>query len=886
MTKQKPYKLEYKFIKQLRDLLTGEDWRTAHLERIAQLQELLSHSHEEPALAKRAEMAADGKVFPEENFNRMVTAEAKRQEDKRVELAQIEANLVNDTYTMGIAPFETKGDAQQMLKALHILEIDSERYNQEAVVAIRNMLSENFADLYTAEIGVKVSEPPVPTVDKNGNIVHEETIVMEEPLYIVLNKILAGAAASIEDIIADTEDVTENDLNEIRIFVTNCGYIERAELPEIADIINFVMHFYRPESLLTPQYILSLSMLFHSTTNLERFFTKFVDFSTIESLEQTLPIGTLADFSRLSPEELNTWRDLMIEHGPKAMTLFGQANTLSQAGINVALVTQEAGAQRAFEIIRTEALKTTFARESENPELAELCRKYYISETVFNETLESVIPAQKTSDDLPDISFEFSVGSHNYRFEKLQPGDLNGLFLGKMTDCCQFIDGDAKQCAIDGFTREDAGFYVIRDEKGKIKAQSYAWLGVVNGSQNAVIFDSFEYLTEAEESFLPAMLGYRERLATQEEPLMVAVGTGGKTPSTYDPKNYDSTRHTDVKPQNSDLFQYRDSSEVVEIMPETVLYDSSSASERSMQDVMFSSYQDLLSHCARVNLKILKEKYPSEILAIKDSSIMHGLYDIHTMALFLTEEGILDIKSIIKLIESRPEVINKLSQHHNTWQEHYKQLFLQCKEQGMTDQEKIMEFVFSTDNDFDLWIKTRPIIEAREKHLSAAEVEEPGDADTQSASVAAEVAPPAISEQMLKAMQRCLQNFQPVEIIKLDPVEMQVENMSTQDIIDTKIAKECIETHQSANFNTVLKYVSEVNLQDQEGKTLLILSVIYGFTHGVKALLAKNADKTIVDSMGLNAVEYAHLHHPELVEMLTTTETPIELTGATAEDFS
>jgi hypothetical protein len=68
------------------------------------------------------------------------------------------------------------------------------------------------------------------------------------------------------------------------------------------------------------------------------------------------------------------------------------------------------------------------------------------------------------------------------------------------------------------------------------------------------------------------------------------------------------------------------------------------------------------------------------------------------MILFLTEEEILDIDTIINLINSAPVGLYKLYNREVTECEHYKQLFLKCKEQGTTDPQAIMDFVLSYEN--------------------------------------------------------------------------------------------------------------------------------------------------------------------------------------------
>ena len=99
-------------------------------------------------------------------------------------------------------------------------------------------------------------------------------------------------------------------------------------------------------------------------------------------------------------------------------------------------------------------------------------------------------------------------------------------------------------------TKNSAGFYVITDEKGKILAQSYAWLG----EGNKLVLDSFEYLGNNPELFIPAIGKFSQILATLSTPISLMIGTGGRTP-----KIKVSETQKRPEPVDKSLFMYGDS---------------------------------------------------------------------------------------------------------------------------------------------------------------------------------------------------------------------------------------------------------------------------------------------------------------------------------------
>ncbi len=198
-----------------------------------------------------------------------------------------------------------------------------------------------------------------------------------------------------------------------------------------------------------------------------------------------------------------------------------------------------------------------YPNASENPLLAEFCYKHKIPNASFEKALDFIKNNRvKNSDKLPEIKQSFRDGKKDYSIEKLPAGDYAGLFLGYLTDCCQSIDGDSHRCVEDGMTKDSAGFYVIRDNKGAIVAQSYAWLGIDAQGQRCLVLDSFEPLSGKGSTFIPAVQALRAQLLL-ETPLY--VGIGGKTPKTK------AQIVSAPEPLDSELFLYGDSRQVFEI---------------------------------------------------------------------------------------------------------------------------------------------------------------------------------------------------------------------------------------------------------------------------------------------------------------------------------
>jgi len=121
-----------------------------------------------------------------------------------------------------------------------------------------------------------------------------------------------------------------------------------------------------------------------------------------------------------------------------------------------------------------------------NLQVAELSSKYGLDE---KEALDYEKFVEKTPTKKAESIPYIKIKKDMYTFEKLSHDDIEGLYLGLATDCCQHLHDAGSACAKAGYRDIESGFYVVK--KGdKIVAQSWAW----RGKKGELVFDSIEGL--------------------------------------------------------------------------------------------------------------------------------------------------------------------------------------------------------------------------------------------------------------------------------------------------------------------------------------------------------------------------------------------------------
>lgn len=231
------------------------------------------------------------------------------------------------------------------------------------------------------------------------------------------------------------------------------------------------------------------------------------------------------DFSKKIVLNLDAWRDVALKHGPTMAKLVKYADKIPAP--------YKSDDGKNWLIIKTkeEASKYAFNRAAEHPELARLCMTYDVKKKNFNAALNIVqkgAPAQKR---LPNLTIDGKrFGMEGAAFKNLPPGDIRGLFLGEIVDCCQSIGGNGARCAAHGYSSKDGGFYVLEKE-GKIIGEVWAW----RGTKGELCFDSLEALKGEmnAEKWAKVLTCVKEDLIRQSRcgVSRLTVGTGGETPA-------------------------------------------------------------------------------------------------------------------------------------------------------------------------------------------------------------------------------------------------------------------------------------------------------------------------------------------------------------------
>lgn len=208
----------------------------------------------------------------------------------------------------------------------------------------------------------------------------------------------------------------------------------------------------------------------------------------------------------------------------------------------------------------------TYPRARENLAAAKLFLDCGLTEGAFDLYLSlkpqdsNLIPPLVNKDEIPVLIEGKEIGYPGFYLTKLSPENPKCAVLGKLTSCCQHLDGDGKDCALHAISSEQGGLYVLCSYKRNmashedtIIAQCWAW----RSKSGALVFDSIEsvvHLREKYEIMISDFFTYwGHTLVTRYNMPRVLVGTGGETPNllgTLEPFNAEFP---------IDYNQYRDS---------------------------------------------------------------------------------------------------------------------------------------------------------------------------------------------------------------------------------------------------------------------------------------------------------------------------------------
>jgi hypothetical protein len=335
--------------------------------------------------------------------------------------------------------------------------------------------------------------------------------------------------------------------------------IEYLDLPLIKAAIEQMEHVSFFKNYTYEPAVAALSFIYNSAEKIVDIYRE-ADYSSGDSLISSLirligrDISDLDVFDIESPAELKFWQGANLE-SPKALGLFVSLQFIKgQKPDEYRSIIGNSGKDTATKLNELSALKEQIieealisAPEEKKPAIKDVIKQYGLSIKQVQKLVE-VIHQAKTKDDLPDINFHFEHLGKKYTFHKLAADDLKGLFLGYESNSCQSIGKDGEVCAINGFTREDAGFYVLSQIDGEIIGQFYAWL-----AKDGLVLDSYEARPQGKKLFIPLLNGFRSGL---NKDMKLYLGTGGGTPKL--------SSDTKPRPEALDeaLTQYGDSNKV------------------------------------------------------------------------------------------------------------------------------------------------------------------------------------------------------------------------------------------------------------------------------------------------------------------------------------
>lgn len=621
--------INYSFLNGVYELLNAEgaeSWKDIPLAKLNKIESDLSVSPEEKLQSKiQAVEEKSGKSFGG-NKEKLLETYKKDQEKLQKLKAHIEESLSKGVYPLGVEPFGNEENSQSLLGASYILKLNSD-FNTGTVNALEEMLRNNFDELITEDVKVKFFDRGV----------RDESDSVE----LIIRKLQNKEEVNIEDFQVPKEALDyQETVNNLTKLAGNMKFVHSETLEFAYKKLQFITSFYKNDGFPCGVVAELLSQALGSRESIECFFKNHFNFQSLQHIEDSVLTGTtVPSLSNLNEEELLAWRKIVKDHGKNGLERFMQLDNLQK--MEDFDITEIVKLDNPMAVINQKAENISFARHEENSDIANLCLKYRMPESTFNKILDTILPKQKNSDNLPDISFEIQNGK--YSFKKLEPGHIDGLFLGKMTNCCQFIDGDSEKCVIDGFTREDAGFYIIRDKKGKIKAQSYAWIGLDKEGNDVIIFDSFEYLDEAKDTFLEVVKEFKIQLLNQTEYKGLYVGMGGKTPSV------NAQAGDDTKPKFDGLYQYADSKNTFKVTDDLSINLNTFNPNDNIKSSEFEGYDQFIMLDGEIAYKNLKEQYKDQISNIDNKNYTKKVIQSHSVLINkILSDNIFSLEQILK----------------------------------------------------------------------------------------------------------------------------------------------------------------------------------------------------------------------------------------------
>ncbi|MFA6303552.1 MAG: hypothetical protein WC627_10555 [Legionella sp.] len=272
------------------------------------------------------------------------------------------------------------------------------------------------------------------------------------------------------------------------------------------------------------EFAQKLIVLFGNYTYVLDYFRKHASCDT----QKPLHALCLFEMPKESLSNKEYWIKLVLNFGPNATKYLADSAQINQLLKNDNFSLKKLGLTSELDRVALIAAHVRYQRGKEHPQLALLALQFNVPEEVFEKCLDLTQNQAKSFDYLPDITIHGATLNsrfNQYIFSKLPAGDLDGLFLGEYTSCCQSFGKSAESAIVNGMTSLYSGFYVVR-RNDKIIAQSWVWIT----EDGEVVFDSWEFINKHEgHIYKPFILKAAEQLIDYGFS-RVLIGVGGKTP--------------------------------------------------------------------------------------------------------------------------------------------------------------------------------------------------------------------------------------------------------------------------------------------------------------------------------------------------------------------
>lgn len=242
---------------------------------------------------------------------------------------------------------------------------------------------------------------------------------------------------------------------------------------------------------------------------------------------------------------LDSWRNLILKEGFRALNVFASAPQIERLN--------DSKPPKDWQTVENLMSQLKYPRWNENREFATLCSLHKAPEHMFDKSLDylqdgTVKP--KTTDTIPDIAVD--IGEQvdekhkGYYLVKLPPGDLRGLILGQITNCCQSITGFGEEYAIKGTNEENTSFYLmLKSKKKDLDINNIDWANleknyiivgqgnIWRGKNNSMVIGSWENMNPSayDEPATAGLEVLAQKMTEQDKNTdRFLIGAGGKTP--------------------------------------------------------------------------------------------------------------------------------------------------------------------------------------------------------------------------------------------------------------------------------------------------------------------------------------------------------------------